>query len=91
GGSVALAVTATGGAPAGVRGRLARRIEAAVGAPGAVEAVVPGGVFLDQRRVAALSLSGDDVVRGLRSARAGGAPLFADAFSGIAVSFNRYC
>lgn len=91
GGSVAVAVTATGGAPAGVRRRLARRIESAVGAPGAVEAVVPGGVFLDQRRVAALSLSGDDVVRALRSARAGGAPLFADAFSGIAVSFNRYC
>jgi hypothetical protein len=56
-----------------------------------VEAVVPGGVFLDQAEVAAASVSGDDVVRALRSARAGGAPLFADAFSGTAVTFARYC
>ncbi|MGH2730536.1 MAG: hypothetical protein ACRDJI_07980 [Actinomycetota bacterium] len=94
-GSVALVVTATGSgeAPTAVD---ADEVVAAVednvaGRERVVEAAVPGGLFLDQRELAAAQVSEDDILGALRSIESKGAPLFADAFSGTAVSFAKYC
>ena len=56
-----------------------------------VEATAVGGLFLDQGVLAEAGLSKDVAVRAGLSVRAGGEPLLADAFPGIAVTLARYC
>ena len=96
GGSVAVVVTATGSAPLiGDRPRrpesIVRAVERALGAD-VIEAVAPGGLFVNQRVLVNRSLTEDRIVRALRAVSDGsGRRLFADVFSAIAVSFGRYC
>ena len=57
-----------------------------------VEAVTPGGLFLDQGVLAADGLSSQAAVGPMLGMRtASGRKVFADAFPGFAVSFARYC
>ncbi|MGI8407955.1 MAG: hypothetical protein ACR2L3_05535, partial [Actinomycetota bacterium] len=57
-----------------------------------VQAVVPGGVFLDQEELAAERLEDDVVIDELRALKAsGGEPLFRDVFPQIAISLASYC
>jgi Type I phosphodiesterase / nucleotide pyrophosphatase len=65
-------------------------VETTVGA-NVVEDDAVGGFFLNQTVLAEAGLSDDDVIQSVLDVRAGGAPLFADAFPGIAVSLARYC
>ena len=60
-------------------------------APGVVERIVPGGLFLDQDVIADQGITKDQVVAALRDLRVEGSPVFADVFPGIAVSFARFC
>lgn len=98
-GSVAVVVTATGESDPGgaaevvdaaaLRARLERSIRAL---ESVVEAVVPGGVYLDQQALARLELSDDVVLRELLRMRTrSGDQLMADAFPAIAITFGRYC
>lgn len=98
-GSLAVVVTATGQSDPGESARvvdadvLRGRLERAIGAPKpVVEALVPGGLYLDQRALARLKLS-DDVVLSelLRMRIRSGDQLLADAFPAIAITFGRYC
>jgi len=96
--SVAIVVTGTGSASSttglGVRaGDVAAHIEDTVAAEGrVVEATAPGGVYLDQERLAEEEISEDVVLEAMRKMRIGAEPpLFADVFPAIAVSFERYC
>jgi hypothetical protein len=82
------------------RSRLAVPDEAAVDAvegavPGethAVEAVVPGGLFLDQAVLREQQVTGQVAVDALLEAEdPDGGRMMADAFQGFAVSFARYC
>jgi hypothetical protein len=98
GGDVAIAVAGTGeaatDAPHAVAlARVLAPIESAViGDASAVEAAVPGGVFLDQDALAQANVSSNAAVAALRSETASdGGPLMADAFPSFAVSFGRYC
>lgn len=98
GGSVALAVTATGsttvdrGTAADIvpGAGIARDLDAAVGER-VVEAAVPGGVFLDQSALTELELSEDVVIDELERLRGPEGDLFEDVFPAIAVTFARYC
>jgi hypothetical protein len=57
-----------------------------------VEAMNPGGLFLDQRALASSGLTDDRVVAALRRVPSpAGGPLLADAFPQVAVTFARYC
>jgi hypothetical protein len=57
-----------------------------------VEAFAAGGLFIDQDVLARHKISEDEVVRSLRALETvQGRPILADAFTGIAVSFARYC
>ena len=56
-----------------------------------VEALTPGGLFLDQDVLAADGLSSQAAVGPLLDMRDSGRMVFADAFPGFAVSFARYC
>lgn len=98
-GSFAIVVTATGENSAGkteitvdadaLRRRLARSIP---GSTSLIEALVPGGLYLDQKALARLKLSDDVVLRELLALRSPtGGLLMADAFPAIAVTFGRYC
>lgn len=70
---------------------LEEMVEEEVGAD-LVEATAVGGLFLDQEALAEADASRQDVVQALTRLRApDGGPLFADAFSSIAVSLGRYC
>jgi Type I phosphodiesterase / nucleotide pyrophosphatase len=92
-GSVALAVTATGSlepSPDITGDEIAPRIDEAVGGT-VVEAVVPGGLFLDQGALADEELSDDVVIDELQQLPGPDGRLFEDVFPGIAVSFARYC
>jgi hypothetical protein len=93
-GRVLVVVTATGSraGPAAVpASRVETDVEERVGSD-VVEAVVPGGVFLNQRTLASSSFSEDRVLAELRELRApAGGPLLADAFPQVAVTFARYC
>lgn len=97
GGSVLVAVTATGPAApdppeAAELAGLVRDVEEAAGLPGVVEAAVPGGLFIDQDVLADRGVGSGAVVRALDALRGpGGKPLMADVFPGFAVSFARYC
>ncbi|MBA2312632.1 MAG: alkaline phosphatase family protein [Actinobacteria bacterium] len=99
GGSVAISVTATGESEPGgsatvadarvVRGRIERAIRTS---EPAIEAVVPGGLYLDQQALDRLKLSDDVVLRELLRIRSrSGDQLIADAFPAIAITFGRYC
>lgn len=76
---------------------LPRRVEEAVNelAPSGrdlIEAVVPGGVYLDQNELAAERIEDDKVIDRLRALTApDGEPLFADVFPQIAISLGTYC
>ena len=52
----------------------------------------PGGFFLDQRTVSREHIAQDEILDAMRATRSpSGDRLFADLFSGFAVSFARYC
>jgi hypothetical protein len=72
---------------------VAAEIEDTVPADGEViEATTPGGIYLNQKRLADEKISEDVVLSAMRTLRIGAAPRpFADAFAAIAVSFERYC
>lgn len=66
--------------------------DAIPGAARSVEAVVPGGLFLDQEALRRERVTGLVAADAMRSAEgAGGQPVLTDAFQGFAVSFGRYC
>jgi hypothetical protein len=68
-----------------------RRVERGTAA-GIIEAAAAGGLFLDQRALAERKISEETVAAALRDINMGaGRRLFDDAFSGVAVSFARYC
>jgi hypothetical protein len=97
-GSVAIVVTATGendvsGTEVIGASVLRQRLEQAIPASEQViEAMVPGGIFLDQQALARLEVSDDAVVRELLRLRdESGEPLMEDAFPAIAITFGRYC
>ncbi len=98
-GSVAFVVTATGqsdpgGSSTAVQADVFRgRLERAIAAPEPViEALAPGGLYLDQRALARLKLSDDVVLRELLRMRGrGGDRLVSDAFPAIAIALERYC
>jgi hypothetical protein len=57
-----------------------------------VAGAVAGGIFLDQRTMAAADVTSNVAVQALEGERApGGGPLMADAFPSFAVSFVKYC
>ena len=96
--SVTILVTGTGSATsttgsAVAAAEVAADIEDTVSAEGSVvEATTPGGVYLDQERLAEEAISEDVVLSAMRTMKIGMARnLFADAFPAIAVSFERYC
>jgi hypothetical protein len=93
--SLLTVVTATGAsepAPQMIKTRgLSNKLEVELGTD-VVEAFAVGGLFIDQGVLARNKISEDEVVRSLRALETvGGRPILADAFTGIAVSFARYC
>jgi hypothetical protein len=56
-----------------------------------VQAPAAGGLFLNQKALAEERTSEETVARALRDVRIRGRRVFADAFSGVAISFSRYC
>lgn len=51
-----------------------------------------GGFFLDQRAVSRAQIAQDEILDAMRTTRtSSGEPMFADLFSGFAVSFGRFC
>ncbi|HEX4942374.1 MAG TPA: hypothetical protein VFW51_07550 [Actinomycetota bacterium] len=57
-----------------------------------IQAVVPGGFYLDQRAMTASGVTGQIAQDAALAARGpGGSPIFVDAFQGFAVPFGRYC
>lgn len=99
GGSVAIVVTATGSttnhsrAPDAQVTGVIDEVEARFGgaADSLVEGATPGGLFLDQERLAADGIPGSAVVEALLALGPEGDRLMADAFQGLAISFARYC
>jgi hypothetical protein len=87
-------VTATGsfGWPHAVPGlSIARRLDAAVGAP-VVSATGSDGVFLDPAVVTSRGISSDEVATALRGLLgADERPLVLDAYPSFSVAFARYC
>ncbi len=97
GGEVLVAVAGTGSATAGEPPQrpsaLVRAVEAATpGAEPVVAAEVPGGLFLDERALTELGITGQAIAQALLDLRTPrGERMFADAFQGFAVTFSRYC
>jgi hypothetical protein len=95
-GSTLVVVTATGSASSDDPGSIPvasveRDVERAVGAD-VIEATAVGGFFLDQEALTSSKLTDDRVVDALRDIEGpGGAPLFADVFPQVAVTFAKYC
>ena len=97
--SVTFVITATGQSDSNASSSVVHAdvfrgwLERAITAPEAViEAVVPGGLYLEQRALARLKLSDDVVLRELLRMRAGdGDRLMSDAFPAIAIALGRYC
>ena len=57
-----------------------------------IQAVVPGGFYLDQRAMTAAGVTGQIAQDAALAARGpGGSSIFVDAFQGFAVPFGRYC
>lgn len=70
---------------------VAADIETELGAP-VIEAVTGGGFFLDQEVVANEGIAEDAILAAMDELRTtSGEKLFADRFSGVAVTFARYC
>jgi len=96
-GTTAVVVTSTGssgpeGEDALTHDQVRRRVEGSEGVPeGAVAATALGGLFLDQEVLGETGASAQVVVRALAGVRATQGEVFADAFSGVAVEFARYC
>ncbi len=96
-GATAVVVTSTGssgieGVDALTHDQVRRRVEASEDVPeGAVAATALGGLFLDQEVLAETGASAQVVVRALARLDAPEGKLFADAFSGVAGEFGRYC
>jgi hypothetical protein len=98
-GSVTYAVTATGTArpESGTETPAVEDVVAAADAaiPGStpgVEAVVPGGLFLNQNALSEAGVSSQVAVQALGKMKVNGSTvLFADVFPAFAVSFGRYC
>ncbi len=100
GGSLAVVVAGTGSAtaangkgrstsPSGIVSSVEQHV---VGTEPVVQVAVPGGLFLNQKTLAAQGISQQTVVQALLGIKAsGGGPLLADAFPSFAVSFARYC
>lgn len=101
GGSLTVAVAGTGeavhtGGPlTGVTyaGEVVSQVEAKVGAPGAVAAAVPGGLFLDQAILADEQMPAGQIVQALKSVTDPKTKqkLMLDAYPAFSVSFARYC
>lgn len=95
-GSVLAVVTATGSnGSSTARGVAAasvdRDIRRALGAD-VIEAIAVGGFFLDQEALERTGITDDRVMEALRDVeRSGDAPLFADVFPQVAVTFAKYC
>jgi Type I phosphodiesterase / nucleotide pyrophosphatase len=97
-GDVAIVVAGTGSTANGARDavpltRVLGPVESAIpGDASALEAVVAGGLFLDQDVLAQANLTSNAAVTALRGETApDGRPLMADAFPSFAISFGRYC
>ncbi|MPZ69657.1 MAG: hypothetical protein GEU71_09015 [Actinobacteria bacterium] len=70
---------------------VAEDLDAAIGAP-VTEAVVPGGIYIDQAVIAREQITEREITNALIEMRApDGDRLLADAFPAIAISFLRYC
>ena len=97
GGSAAIVVTGTGApttrAGAVDAGFAGNELERSLpGSRSILDAVVPGGVYLDQDALTRLRLSDEVVSRRLAALRTpDGRRLIADAFPDTAVAFGRYC
>lgn len=93
-GSTLVVVVGSGGSPApdAVDARtLERKLESDLGAR-AVEALTPGGFFLDQRTLARRKLAQDEILDAIaRLESDDGAPVFDEVFPDLAVTFGRYC
>ena len=95
-GSVLVVVTATGSGPKPATTSISaqdveRDVERALGAD-VIEASAVGGFFLDQEALARTGITDDRVMDALRELDTpGGAPLFADVFPQVAVTFAKYC
>ena len=69
----------------------AAQIESEVGAP-VIEAIAGGGFFLDQEVIANEGITEDAILAAMDEIRTSdGQRVFADRFSGVAVTFARYC
>jgi hypothetical protein len=97
-GRVLVVMTATGGERPPGSGRveasdLERIVEAGIDTDESlIQAVVPGGFYLDQRAMTAAGVTGQIAQDAALAARGpGGSPIFADAFQGFTVPFGRYC
>lgn len=96
GGEVTFALISLPGDPDGAVS-LAGDVEGTVDAlatPGSslVQAVVPGGIFLDQDELAAERLEDDKVIDALKAmTTTDGKPVFADVFPQIAISLGSFC
>jgi hypothetical protein len=92
-GKAALVVVGTGAAPAPATGTrsVVHRLEKSFPRERILAQSAPGGLFLDQRSLTRASLSNDAVARALLRQRVNGASIFADAFTGTAIAFARYC
>lgn len=70
---------------------IAEQIEEDLGAP-VIEALAGGGFFMDQDVLAKERIGEDEVLAAMGRVRApDGGRLFADRFTGIAITFERYC
>ncbi|MGH2817019.1 MAG: hypothetical protein ACRDJS_00995 [Actinomycetota bacterium] len=95
-GSLTVAVAGTGSAaPPGATTDVdvVESIESEVaGSARVMAASTAGGFFLDQQTLSRERIAQDEILDAMRSTRTtSGEPLFADLFSGFAVSFARFC
>jgi hypothetical protein len=95
-GSVTVAVAGTGSsAPPGATAdvEVAESIESEVaGSARVIATPSAGGFFLDQQTLSREQIAQDEILDAMRATRTtSGEPLFADLFSGFAISFARFC
>ncbi len=97
-GRVLVVMTATGAGSAPGSGQveaseLERIVEAGIDTDEPlIQAVVPGGFYLDQRVMTAAGVTGQIAEDAALTARGpGGSAIFVDAFQGFAVPFGKYC
>lgn len=88
-----IAIAGTGGegrAAATPSDRIARRVDAALGAR-VVSGSAAGGFFLNTRALDAADLTADAVVQQMRALTHEGQPQFSQVYPSFAVAFARYC